>query len=97
MGNANITNNAGQVTIEKMSLPASAQFTIDAESLMGNINSAFALTTKKKFARATASGKINGGSPLIRIRNSSGNIKLQNNSDSLSFLAVKGCYRLSRK
>ncbi|HBF36681.1 MAG TPA: hypothetical protein DDW50_05110 [Firmicutes bacterium] len=63
----------------KLSLPANARFTIAAESSMGNIDSDFALTTKKEYTRATANGEVNGGGPLIRIRNSSGNIKLQNN------------------
>ncbi len=62
----------------QLGLPSAAQFSIDAQSLSGNINSDFEVMVERKFARATARGNVNGGGPLVKVRNISGNIELRN-------------------
>jgi hypothetical protein len=62
----------------QLGLPSSAKFTLDAQSMSGNINSDFEeIAITKEFAKVTANGNINGGGPLVRIRDISGNIDLQ--------------------
>lgn len=72
-GNCDIDIKVGNI---ELGIPAKAQFTLDSECLMGEINSNFDVAVKRKIASATASGAINGGGPLIKIRGNSGNIRL---------------------
>ncbi len=62
----------------QLGLPSAAQFSIDAQSLSGNINSDFEVMIERNFARATSRGNVNGGGPLVKVRNISGNIELRN-------------------
>ncbi len=74
-GNSDLDLKSGNI---QLGLPSTARFAIDAQSLSGNINSDFELMVERKFARATARGNVNGGGPLVKIRNISGNVELRN-------------------
>ncbi len=74
-GNCDLDLKSGNI---QLGLPSTARFTIDAQSLSGNINSNFEVMVERKFARATARGIVNGGGPLVKIRNISGNVELRN-------------------
>jgi hypothetical protein len=73
-GNCDINLKSGNI---EFGVPAGARFDLDAQCLSGNIDSNFGVAVKRDFAGATVSDKVNGGGPLIRIRNKSGNIKIR--------------------
>jgi hypothetical protein len=72
-GNCDIDLTSGNI---ELGIPADAHFALNTESMSGNIESNFNVAVKRDFARVTASGAINGGGPLIKVRNKSGNIRV---------------------
>ena len=73
-GDYNLDVDFGNITLE---LPSWAGFVIDANTSLGNINSDFRIDLQKEMVSEKVNGTVNGGGPLLKIRNNKGNIRLK--------------------
>jgi DUF4097 and DUF4098 domain-containing protein YvlB len=69
-----INSSSGGVTLR---LPSDASFDLDAHVSSGQIDSAHPITVSGRLDRRHLQGKVRGGGALVRVRTSSGGIRIQ--------------------
>ncbi len=73
-GELELTTTNGSVDV---TLPASAEFKVDAATTNGGINSAFPITVQGKFGPKTLSGTVGGGGRELKLATTNGSIELK--------------------
>ncbi len=73
-GELELTTTNGSVDV---TLPASAQFKVDAATTNGGINSDFPITVQGKFGPKTLSGTVGGGGRELKLATTNGSIELK--------------------
>jgi Toastrack DUF4097 len=69
-----LSTSSGSVAVELSGAPA---FTLDAHSSGGRIETSYPVTVTGTMERNALRGSVNGGGPLLRLRTSSGSIRLR--------------------
>ena len=73
-GGWQISSASGDVTLE---LPQSVAFNLEARSSSGDIESTHPVTMTGAIDRRSVNGQVRGGGPLVRVRTSSGDIRIR--------------------